>query len=210
MEEKNKKTKKGNKNISKKTTKKVNAKKEVKEKVEVKEVEAKKQVYKKINNESNAPVTSNEMANLIKIVLAVTAVFLIFYGITTLVTDKEDETGTDSGEVTIQYDEILLGTLFEQSNSEYYVLVTTEDDLYASTYSSLLSTYTAKENAIRVYNANLDNGFNKSYKSEEANISNNLKELKLTGSTLLKIKDKTIVASYQGNTEIIDHLNSLL
>lgn len=195
MEEKNKNTKK--------IAKKVNAKKETKE------VEVKKQVHKKSNNESKAPVTSNEMTNLIKIVLVVTAVFLIFYGITTLVTNKE-QTGTDSEKVTIQYDEILLGTLFEQSNSEYYVLITTEDDFYVSTYSSLLSIYTAKENTFRVYNANLDNGFNKSYKAEEANISNNLKELKLTDSTLLKIKDKTIVASYQGNKEIINHLNSLI
>ena len=203
MEEKNKKTKKRNKNISKTTTKKVNTKKEVKEKVEVKEQKAEKK-------ESKAPVTSNEMANLIKIVLVVTAVFLIFYGITILVTDKEKENNTNSEDVTIQYDEILLGTLFEQSNSEYYVLVTTEEDYNVQTYSSLVSSYKAKENSLSVYTSNLDNGFNKSYKAEETKISNNLKELKLTGSTLLKIKDKTIVASYEGNTEIINHLNSLL
>lgn len=200
MEEKNKKTKKGNKNNSKNATKKVNAKKEVKkEKVEA----------KKVKEETKAPVTNNEMVNLIKIVLIVTAIFLIFYGITTLVTDKNSNNDTNTEDVVIQYDEILLGTLFEQSNSEYYVLVTTEEDYNAQTYSSLVSSYKAKENSLRIYTSNLDNGFNKSYKAEENKISNNLKELKLKGSTLLKIKDKNIIASYQGN-EIMNHLNSLL
>lgn len=202
MEEKNKKAKKGNKGNSKTTTENANAKKEVKEKVEVKET-------KKEKKETTVPVTNNEMVNLIKIVLIVTAIFLIFYGITTLVTDKNSNNDTNPADVTIQYDEILLGTLFEQSNSEYYVLVTTEDDYYVATYSGLVSSYKAKENSLRVYTSNLDNGFNKSYKAEETKISNDLKELKLTGSTLLKIKDKNIVASYQG-TDITDHLNSLL
>jgi len=202
MEEKNKKVKKGNKSNSKTTTKKVNAKKEAKEKAEVKEV-------KKEKKETKPPVTNNEMVNLIKIVLIVTAIFLIFYGITTLVADKNSNDDTNPEDVVIQYDEILLGTLFEQSNSEYYVLVTIEEDYNVQTYSSLVSSYKAKENSLRVYTSNLDNGFNKSYKAEETKVSNNLQELKLKGSTLLKIKDKTIVGSYEGN-DIINHLNSLL
>lgn len=200
MEEKNKKVKKGNKSNSKTTAKKVNAKKEVKkEKVEVKETK----------KETKTLVNSNEMVNLIKIILIVTAIFLIFYGITTLVADKNSNNDTNPEDVVIQYDEILLGTLFEQSNSEYYVLVTTEDDYNVQTYSSLVSSYKAKENALKVYTSNLDNGFNKSYKAEETKISNNLQELKLKGSTLLKIKEKNIVSSYEGN-DIMSHLNSLL
>ena len=198
MEEKNKKVKKGNKTSSKTIPRKVNAKKELKEKVEEKETK----------KGTNAPVTNNEMVNLIKIVLIVTAIFLIFYGITTLVTDKSNS-GTNPEDVVIQYDEILLGTLFEQSNAEYYVLVTAEEDYNVQTYSSLVSSYKAKENSLRVYTSNLDNGFNKSYKAEETKISNNLQELKLKGSTLLKIKDKTIVAHYEGN-DIMNHFNSLL
>ena len=149
------------------------------------------------------------MVNLIKIVLIVTAIFLIFYGITTLVTDKNSDNNTNPDDVVIQYDEILLGTLFEQPNTEYYVLVTTEGDNNTQAYSSLLSSYKAKENSLKIYTSNLNNGFNKSYKAEETKISNDLKELKLKGSTLLKINDKTIVASYAGN-DIMNHLNSLL
>ena len=168
MEEKNKNTKKGNKNISKKTTEKFNTKKELKEKAEVKGLKSKKQENKKNSKESKPAVTNNEMKNLIKIVLVITAVFLIFYGITTLVTNKDDNNNTDSKEVTIQYDEILLGSLFDQPASDYYVLVTKEDDEYAAAYSTYVSKYSSKENAIRVYTSNLDNGFNKSFEAEES------------------------------------------
>jgi len=96
------------------------------------------------------------------------------------------------------------------NQQEYYVLITKENEHYNDTYNSLLSMYAYEENAIRVYNANLDNSFNKSYEASESNISNNLDELKLSGATLLKIKDKQIVASYEGKTEIVEHLKSLL
>lgn len=213
MEEKNKKNK-GNKNVSKKkTTKTDNVKQQVKKKVDVKQVNQKAENEKnnlKNKKENTSLVTNNEMANLVKIILVIVAIFLIFYGITSIVT-KNNTDNNQTGNVTIQYDEILLGTLFEQPNSEYYVLVTKEDDYYTSTYTSLLSAYASEKNAIRFYTANLDNGFNKSYESEESNTKiNNLQELKLNGSTLLKIKDKSIVAAYEGDTQIIGHLNSLL
>ena len=233
MEEKNNKKKKGNKNNStKQTSKKVKTRNENKPKVE-KEKNVKKENEQKVENtkkdikkepkdkqkftkketvtETNPMVDGNEMKNLLIIVAVVTAIFLIFYGITKIVTEnKKNDNNEQTGEVFIQYDEILLGTLLEQPNSEYYVLVTKEDDAYVSTYTNILSIYESKQNSIRVYNASLDNAFNKSYEAEESKISDNLSELKLSGSTLLKIKDKKIVQKYEGSTQIVEHLNSLL
>lgn len=208
VEEKNKKKK--NKNgYKKKVTKKVNTKTGVKEKVETK-TENQGIKKEKFKNEESVVITGNEISNLVKIVLIIVAVFLIFYGITSLVTDKKSKNDPETGEVTIQYDEILFGTLFEQPNSEYFVLVTKEDDHYNVTYENLLSMYSYVENAIRVYKINLDDGFNKSYEAEESNITNELSQLKLSGATLLKIQNKQIVASYEGKTEIVEQLNSLL
>ena len=178
-----------------------------------KEIKGKNKTNERVvqSKEENPIVTGSEIKNLLKIILIVTAIFLIFYGITTLVTDKKkEEENPNTSEAIIQYDEILLGTLFNQSNSEYYVLITTEEDQYASNYLGLISSYQAKENSKRVYTANLDNGFNKSYKAEETKISNNLKDLKLSGSTLLKIKNKNIVESYKNQAEITEYLYSLL
>ena len=202
---KDNKTKKSNKkktannNVNKKTVKVENKKEVVKvEKVKVEE-----------KNKEIMPTTNNEMVKLVKIVLLITAIFLIFYGITLLVTEKKAEE-TPVTEATIQYDEILLSSLFEQPNNEYYVLVTKEDDDYLGVYSVYTSKYQSKENKLRLYSANLSSGFNSSYEAEESNLNTTkIEELKLKDSTLLKISNKKIVASYEGSTKIIEHLKNI-
>lgn len=201
---KSNKKKTANKNVTKKTVKVENKKETVKTE---KKQDNKKEVVKVEKIEKKEK--NNEMVKLVKIVLLITAIFLIFYGITILVTDnrKEEQTPTD---VTIQYDEILLSSLLEQPNSEYYVLVTKEDDDYAGVYSVYTSKYQSKENKLRLYTANLSNGFNSSYEAEESNTNTTkIEELKLKDSTLLKISNKKIVAAYEGSTKIIEHLKSI-
>lgn len=206
-----------------KTNKKVLEKKDVIKETKVEnEVKTKpeskdKKTVKNNNDKKNKPlektsvVTNNEMVNLIKIILVVTLIFLVFYGITSVVTKNKKESKVENKEVSIQYDEILLGNLFEQSNSDYYVLVTREDDKYLSTYSTYITSYKSKKESIRIYRANLDSGFNKSYLADQSNTNiTNIKDLKLSGSTLLKIKNKKIVSKYEGNSKIIEHLKSLL
>jgi len=188
---------------------KKNSKKEVKVITKKTEPKTTKTVVKEKINDGR--VTSNEITNLIKIILAVTVIFLIFYGITTLVTKNKKTEQLNTGDVVIQYDEILLGNLLEQPKSEYYVLVTEEDDQYKDTYSTYLNTYKTKENAIRVYSANLDSGFNSAYLSETSNTNiNDIKDLKLSTSTLLKVSGKKVVSAYEGNFKIIEHLKTLI
>lgn len=166
----------------------------------------------KIAKEVKAPAfSSNEVSNLLKIILAVTAVFLVFYGITSLVTKNKKQETTDTEDVTIQYDEILLGALLEQTNSDYFVLVTTEEDMYVDTYNTYISTYKNKENAIRIYTANLDSGFNKNYKSEESNLNiSTIKDLKLKTSTLFRISNGQISSYYEGNEQIVSYLKDII
>ncbi len=209
----------------KSNTKKMENKKEVKKntqlknksKQEIKKIEKETEVKEIEKNKSEKAkkteiiVNNDELSRLIKIILIVTAVFLIFYGITTLVTKNKKIQQLENTNPIIQYDEILLGNLFDQPNNEYYVLVTVDDDQYSSAYSTYLSTYKSKEKAIRFYTSNLDSGFNKSYKSDESKINiSNLTELKLKDSTLLKIKNNKIVSAYEGNSKIIEHLKALI
>ena len=211
---KDNKTKKSNKkktannNVNKKTVK-------VENKKEIKKVENKQEVVKvekvkvEEKNKEIMPTTNNEMVKLVKIVLLITGIFLVFYGITLLVTENKKEE-TPVTEATIQYDEILLSSLFEQPNNEYYVLVTKEDDDYLGVYSVYTSKYQSKENKLRLYTANLSSGFNSLYEAEESNLNTTkIEELKLKDSTLLKISNKKIVASYEGSTKIIEHLKNI-
>ena len=164
---------------------------------------AKKTTNRTISNE-------NEVGKLIKLIIIVTLIFVAFYVLTILVNKKdtpEDNTGDDSD--VIQYDEILIGNIFEQPNKEYYVMVYDDDDYNASVYSVYLSNYSSKEDAIRVYTAKLGNYFNKSFKAEKSVLNtNDIKKLKFKGSTLLKIKNGKITSSYEGD-KIMNHLKEI-
>jgi hypothetical protein len=161
-------------------------------------------------------VEDNEFTNLIKIVLIVTGIFLAFYLITYLVaknkandTDKE----TDTPEVSIQYDEILMSNLLKQSSSEYYVLAYDAKDVYYDTYNTYITSYTGKDDAIRVYTSILSNSFNKAYYDKDAESNTDItsiNELKLNSSTLIKVKDGKIQATYEGHDAIVTHLKTLI
>lgn len=161
-------------------------------------------------------VEDNEFTNLIKIVLIVTGIFLAFYLITYLVAkNKADNTEKkdDSAEVSIQYDEILMSNLLKQSGSEYYVLAYDAKDVYYDTYNTYITSYTGEDDALRVYTSILSNSFNKSF--YDANAESNtdvdsIDKLKLNSSTLIKVKDGKIEATYEGHDAIVTHLKSLI
>lgn len=167
-------------------------------------------------NKEKLAIENNEFTNLIKIVLIVTGIFLAFYLITYLVaknkandTDKE----TDTPEVSIQYDEILMSNLLKQSGSEYYVLAYDAKDVYYDTYNTYITSYTGKDNAMRVYTSVLSNSFNKVYYDKDAESNTDvasINELKLNSSTLIKVKDGKIQATYEGHDAIVTHLKTLI
>ncbi len=142
--------------------------------------------------------TEDEFGKLIKLIILVTVIFLVFYGITFLVNREKEEEETQTG-TKIQYDNILIGDLLTQPNDEYYVMIYDNDDVYNVLYQTYLGLYAKKEDAIRYYTADLDNPFNSSFVGEKANFEiKTIKDLKLNASTLLKIKDGKIKEHYVG------------
>lgn len=127
----------------------------------------------------------------------VVAVIVIFYGITVLLTKNKKESITDNNipEATIQYEEILVGEIFNQKETEYYVLAYASDN--GQTYISSLNTYSKLENATKSYQIDLTSGFNKKYVSSENNFEGQYPTFGET--TLLKIVDKQIVEKYTGS-----------
>lgn len=155
---------------------------------------------KKINNTS---MNSDEVGRLIKMVVIVTVIFLVFYVITLIVT-KEKEVEKEKTPATIQYEEILLGNILNQSSDNYYVLVFDEDDEYTIYYETKLSSQKTKH-----YTVNIDNPLNKKFIDEKSNLNvSNIKDLKVSQSTLFEIKNKKIVNTYEGN-KIVEYLDSL-
>ncbi|MDD3452855.1 MAG: hypothetical protein PHN42_01065 [Bacilli bacterium] len=138
------------------------------------------------------------IAKIIKTLTIIIIIILIFYGITILLTQNKTTKKENNLSTEIQYDEILIGSIYNQNQDEYYVLVQLTDD-----YSALYETsYNYQQNNdIKLYTATLDNTMNKKYYGDVSNFENKFPTFKQ--STLIKIKNDTIVEHYEGVTEIL-------
>lgn len=159
---------------------------------------------------NNLVDTNPEMSKLVKVVIIVIAFFALFLGITYFIT-KKNNTSDSSKTVTIQYEEIMAGQILNRSNSEYYVLATTEKDNYNDLYTAYVTQYKNVTDHLTVYTVNLNNGLNNSYVSENSNFNvQTVNDIKFKESTLLKIKDGKISEYYEGKDNIVNYLSSII
>lgn len=150
------------------------------------------------------------------IIVSIILIFLVFYLITTLVVKpvKQNNTG-NNGVTEIDSTKITLNHLLDRKESEYYVLATKSslyDSLninYETIYNQYITDYSKKENSLTFYKSNLDDALNKGFVGEEANITENLEELKLNDEVLFKIKDGKIDSYSVGHSEIVKALSEL-
>ena len=217
MAENEKKAKKGKAS----TTKKVNSKKpskkveEVKavleEKKEVKELKEKKENIKQARKQlyyNNSD--SDELSKLIKIVLAVTFIIIVFYGLTVVVTNKAKEAAEEKNKqaAEIQYDSIMIGSMLNIDGS-YYVLIEDEDDIRLSEYTTLIQTIKANDDAPTIYTADLSSSFNKGYLGDKSNYDSNMENFKVTGTVLVRVSDHKISKVYDTYDTITKKLEEL-
>lgn len=196
--------------------------KEIKEKIEkVQEEKAfpdktkednKKKAIKDARRKLNYAKTSDgeEFGRLIKIILIVTVIMIVFYGVTVVVTNKvkeaKDEQSSESKG--IQYDNIMVGSMLK-INGNFYVLIEDQDDPRISEYDTLRQTIAANPDAPKIFVADLSDSFNSSYLSSESNYESDMTKFKVTGTTLVKIEDHKIIETYDSYDEINDKLKEL-
>lgn len=172
---------------------------------------------KKVNIKNTKKIDSknisneNEMLRFIKMIIIVTLIFLAFYVLTIFINkeDKETDTNNDNTTVSIQYDEILIGNIFNQNTEDYYVLVEDTEDIQVQVYEAYLNIYKQKEEAKRVYTAKMNNMFNSKYIGEESNLSNSISDFKVSGTTLLEISNGKITNSYETEEKILEILKEI-
>lgn len=152
---------------------------------------------------------NNEMLHFVRMIVIVVIIFFAFYLITVFTTGnkKGSYTKRETSPSIIQYDEIILGDLYNQNENEYYVLVEEKEDPYLSLFRNLLKQYAASENGIAYYTVDLSSAFNQKFYVEGSSFEPN--NLKFSGTTLLKIKDKTITEYYQTSEDILNVVNNL-
>lgn len=159
---------------------------------------------------------TNEFSRLIKITLIVTAIFAVFYVITIVVTKKADAIKIDNEKknetiekAEIQYENIMIGTMLNQSGT-YYVLIEEDEDNRSSEYSSMIENAKSNEDAPKIYKANLTDSFNKVYLGKEENYYvSDISEFVVKGTTLVKIVDGKIDSVYDNYDAIKNKLKEL-
>lgn len=156
------------------------------------------------------------LKRMIKIVIALLAIFCFFYFITILLVDNKKSDENNSVSV-IDSSKIILSQLLTRNEEEYYVIAT-QSSLYDSSYietsyikfyNNYINTYSQKEDSLKFYYVDLDSALNKNYLGEDINITNDIEKLKLNNEVLFKIKKGKIEKYYVGKEQILDKLSSL-
>lgn len=173
--------------------------------------ESKKSLKK--NNQGYLGQGDNSITSLFKIIIIIVIAFALFYALTYVVTKYNKTYSWENNEVSsvIQYDEIMIGTLLTQKESEYYVLVYDYLDDNKDIYETYISMYTNKNNSLNIYTSDLTSDFNKKYIAEKSDFNfESVKDLKIKDITLFKIKDSKIIEYYEGSKEVIEEFKKIV
>lgn len=199
--------------VNKKTEKKV-TKPSTKTDEKVKKIDSKEknvaenQDVKKENNQTNNLnvqenfVTKDEIRKVGVVVAVIAVAFSIFFVASKLMNkNNHKDIFKESLDVAeIQYKDILISKLLKQKPNEYYVLVEYSKDENLSTYEGYITNYEenySKGNVLKIYTAQLDNAFNKSYYSDEDSYESD--KLSFSKTTLVKVTNGNITETYTEN-----------
>lgn len=157
------------------------------------------------------------LKNLIRIIIVLVIILGIFYFITTLVIEPKKQDNTNNAQTQIDSTKITLNHLLDRKEKEYYVLATKESLYdaanskidYSGLYNNYIREYTSLEDALPFYNVDLDDALNKTYISDELNISDDISKIKLNDEVLFKIKKGKIDKYFVGNKDILEALSEL-
>lgn len=148
-----------------------------------------------------------DLKSILKFIIIVVLIACIFYIITILISNKKIETKQSEQKAIIQYENIIIGRMFDQKNEEYYVFLKDKDDQYINYYETYINNYKQKENSLKIYYVDLQSAFNKKYIGKENNWQKENFMIKTT--TLLKIRKSEIIETYQGYNQISEKLQQI-
>ena len=152
-------------------------------------------------------VTTDEMnvVSFVKIIVWLLIILLGFTLVTMYVTrDKKEKVSNE-----IQYTNIIVGSILNRGEEDYFVLVEKEDDTNITSYQTLIDKYNEKEEHSRFYIVLLSDPFNQSYVASEAKLDvKSINDIRFSETTLLHIQKGQIVSSRVGDS-IKEYLNKL-
>ena len=116
---------------------------------------------------------------------------------------KNEETNT-SEEVKIDNSKVIVGTMLQKGDKDYYVILYKGDDEKANEYAALESKYKTNKDSLPVYTVDLSDGMNsKYYDKEHVNLTaSDINDLKFGDITVLEVKDGKIYKSFNSVDKI--------
>lgn len=141
--------------------------------------------------------------NLASVLLFIGLVYLGILGLTALGAFQAGYTKPTKEATSISYEYILIGTVFDRAEDEYFVLF---DDFEKNLNSNLSELVANKK--IPVYKVDMSKGENASYLSEKSNPNaKSVGDLKINDVTLIRIKKGKIIKYITGVDNIEAYLN---
>ncbi len=145
---------------------------------------------KSINYESE---DTKEIKNLIFIVIGIIVIVGGLYLLTVRSLNKEK-----TSNVEFDYSSCSVGMMFNRPYDEYYVFLYKSDDENAAKYNSLVSAYSKKEGANKIYTVDLNSNLDSKYLSEESNTNpGSVSDVKIKDSALILIKNGKVSKYYE-------------
>ena len=148
-----------------------------------------------------------EVIKFFKILIGLVLIIGLLYLFTNYVVNKGEKYERTNNAGKINYDTISLGAILNKADSEYYVLAVDKSNMFNDIYLNEASNYKSGVKHLPIYIADLSNEFNKEFVAEVSNYKSDISELKVKGTTLIKIKSGKIVKFIETKDDIINELN---
>ena len=149
---------------------------------------------------------NDEMNKLATIFISVSLLFIAFYMITVFVTNKPKVKVPTI--VNLQYEEILVGSISNRGEENYYVLAYDKSNVNHDLYSYFLEEYSYLPTSTTFYTVDLGNIFNKPFIQDESLFND--QTLFFKEDTILKISKGKIVEVTEGKEEIVNLFENLI
>ncbi len=167
---------------------------------------------KDIKNSSEGMMSGKQIMIMVMVMIVVFATTYILIDLVVSKNRTTSDTNTNSSSNTAT-NEIAFSKLLKQSEENYYVLAVVPDDT-TTIYSTYLSTITSNTNSNntlgKYYTVNMKDSVNKTYIGEETVIKEDVRDIRISDTTLFIIKKGKISKSLTGREEVLAYLKENL
>ena len=174
-----------------------------------------KQALKRMKQDKKNKNTFEETNYVNRFVMTLGLVLIVLIGsyliigifVTKTIKFGTEEKKEEKTEVSIDNSTILMGQVFDQKESDYYVLIYNPKD-NSSIIKNWKQHYDLKTDGIKMYVVNSNDQLNKKYITKDNSNKNptGYSDLRVKDPTLIKISNKSVSAYIEGDEQIVEAL----